>query len=251
MINEINKMSNGVKKYNINKFGFTPHLLVRDRLNYSPSNRKGVSRGSPLTFLEKKGEGFTAIELLVSTTILIVIFSFVLANFRAGQYGGELDVITRQIIDGVSTVRIMTLGGQVTPAGIFPAGGYGVSFDTNTNNRNRFVLFADLGPTPSGSYDSGEEIPNGIVQFLNVDLIDLCVSSEAKVESLPCLSPWSSIISNRLDIIFPVPGRVVASDGSSALDNQFVGGVLEHQKTGRQSYFYVSLFSGLITGDEL
>ena len=196
--------------------------------------------------------GFTAIELLVSATILIVIFSFVLANFRAGQYSGELDIITRQVIDGVSTVRIMTLGGQVTPAGIFPAGGYGVSFDIN--NRNRFVLFADLGPTPNGIYDPGEEIPNGIVQFSNVYLIDLCVSSEDVVDSLPCqFSDWTNIVSNRLDIIFPRPGLVTASDGLNPLPvaSQFVGGVIKHQKTGRQAYFYVSLFSGLITGDEL
>lgn len=234
-----------MKKYYINNLGITPHLLVRDRVNYSSSNRKG--------------EGFTVIELLVSATILIVIFSFVLANFRAGQYSGELDVITRQIIDGVSTVRNMALGGQlivdpVTSNRVYPDGGYGISF--NRTNLNQFVLFADF--DASGTYNAGaEEIPNGIVQFSNVDIIDLCVSSAITVTDLPCqTSDWVSIASNRLDITFPRPGVVIASDGTDLLsiafpNIRFVGGVLEHQKTEQQSYFYVSLFSGLITGDEL
>ena len=205
----------------------------------------------------KNQKGFTVLELLVSATVLITIMTFVLANFRTGQYSGELDVVTRQIVDSVGTVRNMTLGGQViedpTSPGqrVFPAGGYGVHFDNiSVDNAKRLVLYADginSFSEKNSTYDSGEEITGGVINFENVTLIQLCGLDQTPIPSVPCDSDNWSILGNSLDVIFPVPGKTTAT--YTVTDSyDYVGGVFSHQETAKLSYFYVSLLSGLVSG---
>ena len=222
------------------------------------SIKKGESMGLPLTFSGKKGEGFTVLELLVSATILIVLMSFVLANFRAGQYSGELDVATKQIVDSMGTARTMTLGGQVIAdpnspgARVFPPGGYAVHFDTNQPTARRLVLYADglnSEVEQNGIYNSGEEINGGIINFEHVYITQLCGLAQTPVSSIPCQSPWGSIGTD-LDIAFSAPGQQTAEFNLPGA-YEYVGGVFFHEKSNQFGYFYVSLLSGLVSGGVL
>lgn len=212
-------------------------------------------------------KGFTAIELMVSATILIVMFSFVLANFRAGRYSGEIDVVPKQVTDGISTVRGMALGGQliehpVSGDKVFPTGGFGIYFN-KTIVPSKFTMFADF--NGDGVYDDGqgsgsggpdETIPNGAVNFSNVRLIDLCALKDGQFEitALPCDTALWDNIGDQVNIIFPSPQVFranVGSDPADVLTNNFIGGVFEHSETGQQAYFYFSAVSGLVTGENL
>lgn len=240
------EIQNSIQK----RAGFTPHLF---RLGKSQDGR-----------VNKKGEGFTVLELLVSATVLVVIMTFVLANFRAGQYSGELDGVVKQIVDGIGSMRNATLGGQVVDiAGnrVFPAGGYAVNFDiTPGESRSRFILYADGANdgVANGQYDTGEEVSGGIINFENVLLTQLCGLDQTSVDSIPCSNDpenpgaanWDSLGGDVLNIIFPVPGQVVANyelPGSY----QYVGGTFYHEKTNQYGYFYISLLSGLVSGGEI
>jgi len=217
-----------------------PKILNTKHRIYSSSFRKGV--------------GFTIVELLVSAAVLIIIFSFVLASFRTGQSSGELDVVLKQVIDGVSTVRNMSLGGQVLDDGLFPAGGYGINFNL-AEQPDQYILYAvaEVG----GNYSPGDELSVGITQFKNIELIKLCGLAEEVISDatgLPCQRPdWKELKhadEEYLEVIFPLSGEVLINyPPHPALgDLYYVGGVIEHQKTNRQAYFYVSLASGLVTG---
>ena len=196
----------------------------------------------------QKGAGFSLVDLMVASTIIIIIFSFVLASFRTGQYSGEIDVVLKQVTDGVTTARTLTLGGKQLPDGTFPPGGYGINFDAE--NPSQFVLF-EL-PTLGGSYKSGDgqAISGGIKQFNNIRFVQFCGAND--VSTLPCEpGAWQNLqvgSSDYLEIIFPSPGETLVNYPASGGFN-YVGGIIEHQKTGQRAYFYVSRLSGLVTGD--
>lgn len=231
---------------------------LKKRIGLS-DDRSGL--GLPSTTFKgfKSGAGFTVIELLISSVVIIIIFSFVLANFRTGQFSGELDVVTKQIVTGLTTVRTMALAGQLIPnpdppppADIFPDGGYGVNFDS-TNNPDQFVLFSvfDVASVGNPSYDlaSGDELPLGIKKFNNIRISSLCGHDDSALDTLPCESPWQDA-GSFLEVHFPGPGETTAYYPLTLTGNIiYVGGVIDQPKTGQQAYFYVSLISGLVTGD--
>ncbi|MFA6255505.1 MAG: prepilin-type N-terminal cleavage/methylation domain-containing protein [Patescibacteria group bacterium] len=207
-------------------------------------------------FTPQKKSGFTLVELLVSTAIMMMIFSFVLANFRAGARSGEIDVALKQVISGIGLVRNLTLGGQTVdnptppPDQIFPLGGYGIHFDKNPT---QFILF-NLTVADS-SYESGDGVilTNGLKKFDDVDFIQFCGSNS--IESLPCQSPdWKDLKhggDDYLEIIFPAPGEFFANYPDLGQDYDYVGGIIQHKKTFRRAYFLFSLTSGLLSGDLL
>ena len=198
-------------------------------------------------------------ELIVSTAVLLMIASFVVANFRAGQQNSELRAVARQVSDGISAARIMTLGGQIVadPAAPgtkkFPDGGFGVAMVDLTldpTNSNRLVLFGDF---DSDGINNGtsELIANGLVSLSKVDFTEFCALEASTVgSSIPCDSSWVSL-GHSLTIIFSAPGVTQATYSATGITPTYVGGVFKHQKTGRQGYFYVSLASGLIFSQEL
>jgi len=201
----------------------------------------------------QKKSGFTLIDLLVSSAVMLIIFSFVLANFRAGAKSGEIDVALKQVIGGISLVRNLTLGGQIInnptppPDQIFPLGGYGIHFDKNPA---RYILF-ELNVAGS-SYEAGDGVilANGLKKFDDFDFIQFCGSDS--IASLPCKSPdWKDLkkgSDDYLEMIFPAPEEFSANYPDLDKDYGYVGGIIQHKKTLRQAYFYFSLTSGLLSG---
>lgn len=194
-------------------------------------------------FMLHAKKGFTVVELLVSIAILGIMFSFVLANFRAGQKSGQLDIVLKQTIDGITNVRNMSLGGQIMADGTFPVGGYGIHFDLT--NPDQFSAFAK---TATGN----QPLLNAITKFDQVTFVQFCGSIQDNVSSLPCQSPGWENINNSLEIIFNLPNEISAVPPTGAAGNfKYVGGVIQHAKTGQRSYFYVSLISGMVSGNIL
>ncbi len=196
-----------------------------------------------------KPAGFTLVDLIVSAVIIIVIFSFVLASFRTGQSSSDLDSAVKQVVDGITTVRNMSLGGQLLTNQSFPANGYGIYFD---GVNQQFKLFAAL-------EGSEEDLPKGITKFSNVEFIDFCgfageINPGEKLP-LPCEGTgWlnkSNGFGDYLKIIFSLPDEIISDPSSLGASGQFnyVGGVMKHKKTGQQAYFYISLISGAVSGD--
>ena len=89
----------------------------------------------------RKRFGFTLLDLAVSTGVIVIIFSFVLANLRTGERSGELDITIKKVVSNISSVRNMSLGGQIID-GSFPEGGYGVFFDTFDPEQLIFFAFS-------------------------------------------------------------------------------------------------------------
>lgn len=194
--------------------------------------------------------GFTVLELVISSVIVIIIFSFTLANFRSAQYGGELNSGLNQIVDGIKTVRTMAMGGQQLTNGSFPEGGYG--FYINLNKPNQFVLF--FSPNVGDNYIVGNEIGGGINKLGKVDFINLygtldsCLASNNGNFGPPGEDCWYDLNEvngvSEINLVFNLSGEIF----NNMSDIHYIGAKFKHQKTGREGYFYVSTKSGLVTG---
>lgn len=217
-----------------------PFSLIQGRLE-----RRGVERRAKPRGNFQFSKGFTIVELLVSIAILGIMFSMVLANFRAGQKSGQLDIVLKQVISGITNVRNMSLGGQTMADGSFPSGGYGIHFEPT-----QFWAFAKTAA-------SNPTLPNTATKFDQVSFIQFCGLNsfgitQDNITNLPCQSGWESFDSP-LEIIFSLPSEISAVPAAdlSGKNFKYVGGVIRHAKSGQQAYFYVSLISGLVSGDTM
>ena len=228
--------------------GFTPHLISFKNYFFCQKTKKQEFFCQNFN-LKSKVRGFTVVDLLAAATIIIIMFSFVLANFRGSQNRNELGLILKQTLGDITLVRNMSLGGQLFN-GSFPASGYCINFDLS--DPSRYVLFAnDLVFDPEKeNYSSGDELAGGRKTFNQVEFISFCGLTTNEISKLPCQeSDWQNI-GNFLEICFSSPDQILATD-LSGQNFKYVGGVIEHKKTKQQAYFYVSLNSGLVSGDSL
>lgn len=189
--------------------------------------------------LPLKNKGFSLAELLVAIAITGTLLLIVLPNFHKGKQSNELDVGLKQFLEDVKTIRNLSLGGQIMTNGSFPDG-YGLGF--NLAEPGQYQLFAALA--------SGKEIlPNGGKEFAGFRLISLWGLKSLAVVVPPGPGEWENIGAS-LDIIF-FPEKATAGPAQNPTGDifRFVGGVIEHEITGQQAYFYVSLPAGqLLSG---
>ncbi|MCX6731697.1 MAG: prepilin-type N-terminal cleavage/methylation domain-containing protein [Candidatus Parcubacteria bacterium] len=148
--------------------------------------------------LSKDKKGFTIIELVVTTSILVIITTLIFANYPKFRESISLKKTAQEIALTVRQAQTYGLGVREFQPGsrIFP--GYGVHFDIDSSDS--FVLFAD-GVSGNNTVESfkiqtGEKIS------------DLCVKT---VNTTSCGH-------NTIDIIFfrPNPLVTIKADGSSS-----------------------------------
>lgn len=208
---------------------------------------------------KKNGAGFTLIELLVCASIIVMILSFVLANFKTSSYSSELDLVMKQITSAVSSVRNKSLAGEIMqnptppPEQIFPEGGYEIYLQAPTNSAVSYSLFAVL--------QSGTEIalPNSTktfpeIEFFNPDNPNQLGFVATTVEVVDGRLGETCYIGNWLKIIFTESGVITVDYPTSCGEEgeiKYVGGFFRHKQTGQKAYFYVSLLSGLVTGSQI
>ncbi|MAF13473.1 MAG: hypothetical protein CMI53_01095 [Parcubacteria group bacterium] len=200
----------------------------------------------------KNNKGFTVIDLIVSISIIIILFSFVLVNFNTAENIVNFEGIVKKIVNGVTTVRNMNLGGQLIdnpvppPNEIFPDGGYGIRFEILPSpTPDEVTLFA---------VDTTGEIEIDKFELDKIEFIEFCGLTDDTVASgLPCEGNWDTLSQsiNPLEIIFSAPGEITAvpSEDNFSTKFIFVGGKIRHTETGQEAYFYVSVLSGLVVSD--
>lgn len=91
----------------------------------------------------KSGAGFTLAEVLIVLTIITILFSIVLANYRTSEKQFSLQRSAHKLAQDLRTFQEMAMTGQKTNfqfGQVFPRGGYGIYLETDLNS---YILFAD------------------------------------------------------------------------------------------------------------
>lgn len=198
-----------------------------------------------------KNSGFTLLEMMISTAVILIMLIFVLANYRTAGSSGEISYSVEQILNGFRTAQSKGVSGNLVedplspPDRIYPNQGYAIYFEEASPNR-----FSIYGLHGVDKLD--EEIFQSPVVFL-VSLCGLPTPAPVPVPP-PCSGAWDNNIASA-EIIFNLAGDVISNFKDSANSPlsgfDYFGGIIEHQKTGQQAYFYVSLITGIASGDTL
>jgi len=96
--------------------------------------------------------GFTLVEILVVTSIIIMLSSMLLANYELGNYRLSLDRALHKLVQDIRRAEEMAMSSNTRFQGCSPGlpQGYGVYFDLD-NSTSTYILFADC--TGSGKHD--------------------------------------------------------------------------------------------------
>ena len=109
-------------------------------------NRKGLPAGR---------QGFTLVEILVVTAIIVIISGVLVINFRKGGESGQLQRSAQKIAQDIRKVQSMALS-SVKFGSSIPAEGYGVRF--RTQDLTSYLLFADTQSDGSCGYPGSGNI---------------------------------------------------------------------------------------------
>jgi type II secretory pathway pseudopilin PulG len=91
----------------------------------------------------KSCAGFTLAEALIVIAILVALFPMVITNYNAGEKQFSLYRSAHGLAQELRNTQEMAMAGKRTPVQFgqnFPAGGYGLYFETY---KNSYILFAD------------------------------------------------------------------------------------------------------------
>ena len=97
---------------------------------------------------QRKGDGFTFVELLVSISIIAMVSAIVLANLNYSGRKGALNMAAEKLASDIRLIQDYALGLR-THNGVYPDGGWGIFM---AQAADKYTIFADL--NEDGEYNS-------------------------------------------------------------------------------------------------
>lgn len=170
-------------------------------------------------------QGFTALELITVASIMAVLLTLTIANFKASGNRTSLEYETEKIVSVIRQAQIWSITGQ-TVAGSRYA--YGVHLSQCVSGSCTYVLFKDSETAGNGTYDVGEEVTGGTYTL----------SSGIYIESV---IPTAS---NNLDIIFTAPLGTIYFNNARLVENASI--VIKSNRFTGQKEVTVNNISGQI-----
>ena len=150
--------------------------------------------------------GLTLVELMITTSVLILISTIFLFRYPRFSENDRLDRAANEIAAAFSEAESRALGIAASASGAFP--GFGVYF--NISAPREYVLFSD--DNTNKFYDAGEEIKRISLESPLPFIADLCINTRT--------SPPGICGITRLDVVYlfeigPEAIITVFADGSS------------------------------------
>ena len=97
-----------------------------------------------------KKNGYTLIEVLVSSAIIILISTLFLANYRGSEKKSLLNLTAQKLVSDIRLAQSKSLSAS-SYGSVFPTGGWGIYFDKALGE---YYIFADI--NGDYAYNAGE-----------------------------------------------------------------------------------------------
>ena len=142
-----------------------------------------------------KEKGFTLVEILVVTAIIIILSAVVIPRYKVGDQHFRVQRSAHQLSQDLRRVQEMAMGateiGQgIVPVGqeFYPIGGFGIHFDIN--DPKHYVIFADCDPALNKGYNGSFATPCGPGGSMFSELLeDVPFESKVEIGSMSLPSP--------------------------------------------------------------
>lgn len=137
-------------------------------------------------------KGFTLIEMVISTSIVMIIAVLFIANYHSTNKRTDLIMTAQNLVADLHAAQNNALGlvkYGATSGATVPAGGWGISFDTSLS---RYTLFADLEAPLTAGYREYDPEMEGNVNYgarvtqlpAQIQILELKTTSATGVEHL-------------------------------------------------------------------
>ena len=173
--------------------------------------------------LKNNNSGFTVLELVTVTAIMVALLVLVVTNFRGFDINSALELEADKISSVLRQAQILALTGQTVSGQRY---NYGAHFEECVSESCNYILFFDN--NNNKFYNFGEEYGQGIFQ----------IATGVKINSL---SPVAGI---NLDIVFEAPLGDAYFNDSISEDQARI--ILKHDKSSAQKIISVDRVSGRI-----
>ena len=168
-------------------------------------------------------QGFTLVEILVVTAIIIVLSAIVIPRYRVGDQHFRVQRSAHQLSQNLRYVQEMAMGAKEIGIGIvkpghefYPDGGFGIHFDIN--EPDHYIIFADcdgngqLSPGPVACVSPTQPSPVPAINKFPELMEEVYFESKVEIGSMSLSSP--------LHIIFRAPyPSIEISGGTEAIIN--------------------------------
>ncbi len=145
-----------------------------------------VNKLSKHIFSKRRQKGFTLAELVISIFIIGMISGLVLSNYNKGRSGAELSITVQKAASDIRLMQNYTLSlNRNEKTGNIPGGGWGVVFDSASNDR--YFFFAD--ENDDHAYNSSTENYSTINLPRNVVIDSIYLNAAARSSTTIAFMP--------------------------------------------------------------
>lgn len=173
-------------------------------------------------------KAFTVLELIVVSSITVLLLTLVVTNFRGFENKSVLNTEVEKLVSVLRQAQIWSLTGQTVSGERYY---YGVHLEECSSGNCNYILFRDSEQTGNRLYNVGEEMESGVFTILKGAYVNT-------------LSPKSG---NDLDIVFKAPlGDIYFNDTQPESPNEAAQIILKHTIYNGQKIITVNRISGQI-----
>jgi len=144
-----------------------------------------------LKFVKNKN-GFSLIELLVVISIIGLMSSVMVANYRSGQRSSDLNAAAQKMVSNIRLAQHYAMGLKDSGIGDETIG-WGVFIDKSTNS---YIIFADIIETPN--HNKNRLYDNGSGSSVDEKYLSVSLSANISIDSI-------SFGGNEINYVFQPP----------------------------------------------
>jgi len=137
-----------------------------------------------MNYIKNKKNGYTLIEVLVSSAIIILISTLFLANYRGSEKKSLLNLTAQKLASDIRLAQSKSLSAS-SYGSVFPTGGWGIYFDKALGE---YYIFADLNGDYAYNAGEGDKTSGALVvklpENIGIDSIQYGVSLENTANNL-------------------------------------------------------------------
>ena len=130
---------------------------------------------------KRKSSGFTLIEILVVVSVIAIISTYLIVNWRKNEKRYQVQFAAQELVQNLRKAQDMALSGKKYPGETTVPSAYGIYFNLST--KNSYLIFGDK--NGNNTYQGGDILVETILLETGIEIYSLPASTLNTVFSIP------------------------------------------------------------------